>query len=196
MNITRKSLAHWNYFLSLESDLVTITRYIEIDPMNFRTFSVELAKLFLASTSEVDVVLKLLCKCLKSNLNPRSIGQYRKIITEKMPQLIEEPVRIPRYSIEFDPWKKWRVEKSKNPDWWKNYNYVKHHRDKYFAEANLENVLKSLSGLFVVVSFYYKCLFDSKRESPMSMRGLFVNLEPSTVLFRLKPEYYSFIHFG
>ena len=53
---------HGNYFLALEHDLEVISRYIKFREENFDVFSIELARLLLASASEVDVIAKLLCK--------------------------------------------------------------------------------------------------------------------------------------
>jgi hypothetical protein len=61
-NDDRLPLNHWNYFLPLESDLKNISRYIEIHPKNFKTFSIGLTQLFLATCSEIDVILKEICK--------------------------------------------------------------------------------------------------------------------------------------
>lgn len=43
-----------------------------------------------------------------------------------------------------------------NPEWWASYNNVKHHRLDSYAEANLGNVLRALSGLFVPLSCLYR----------------------------------------
>ena len=32
------------------------------------------------------------------------------------------------------PWDTWN--QNQNPDWWRKYQLVKHHRDQYFADAN------------------------------------------------------------
>jgi hypothetical protein len=34
---------HWNYFLALEKDLETVSRYIEFSRDNLNTYSIELA---------------------------------------------------------------------------------------------------------------------------------------------------------
>ncbi len=53
---------HWNYFIAMERNLEDISRYIEFHNDNFQTYSIELAHLFLAAASEVDVIAKLVCK--------------------------------------------------------------------------------------------------------------------------------------
>jgi len=65
---TGETLLHWNYFLALESDLERVSRYIEFDKANFKTYSIELAHLLLAASSEVDVVAKTLCQRIDSKI--------------------------------------------------------------------------------------------------------------------------------
>ena len=62
------SLIHWNYFLALESDLAQVSRYIEFDSNNYRTYSIELSHLLLASSSEVDVIAKGICGFFRTRL--------------------------------------------------------------------------------------------------------------------------------
>ena len=49
---------HWNYFLAVEADLIELSRFVEFNPKNYNCFSVEMAKLLMASAGEVDVVLQ------------------------------------------------------------------------------------------------------------------------------------------
>jgi len=51
-------LLHWNYFLALEHDLDQASRFIEFSEQNFPVYSIELAHIFLATCSEIDVVQK------------------------------------------------------------------------------------------------------------------------------------------
>ena len=54
--------SYWQYFLAIEADFAATARYVEICQDNFDTYSVEYAKLLLASSSETDVLCKVLCK--------------------------------------------------------------------------------------------------------------------------------------
>jgi hypothetical protein len=47
---------HWNYFLALEQDLETVSRYVECTSDNHKIYSIELAHLLFAAASEVDVI--------------------------------------------------------------------------------------------------------------------------------------------
>ena len=42
MAITQQpALLHWNYFLALEADLGTLSRFVELTANNFATYSIE-----------------------------------------------------------------------------------------------------------------------------------------------------------
>ena len=60
-------LIHWSYFLALEEDIQRLSRFVEFNSNNFATFSLEMSHILLASSSEVDVVLKMLCKAFAPN---------------------------------------------------------------------------------------------------------------------------------
>ena len=55
---------HWNYYLALDNDMARVSRFIEFNPANLQVFSLELAHLLFAASSEVDVVAKALCDVL------------------------------------------------------------------------------------------------------------------------------------
>jgi len=66
-------LLHWNYFLALESDLDRVSRYVEFTTYNYTTYSLEMAHLLLAAGSEIDVVLKSLCKKVNPTIEASNI---------------------------------------------------------------------------------------------------------------------------
>jgi hypothetical protein len=103
----KESLLHWNYFLALASDLEEVSRFVEFNDKNFKTYSIELAHLLLAAASEVDVVAKGICGLLKPRARAQNIEHYRKIIIGNIPEFFREKVFIPRYNIELHPWSNW-----------------------------------------------------------------------------------------
>lgn len=145
---------HWNYFLALESDLERLSRYVEFTVDNYATYSLEMAHLLLASASEVDVVLKGLCKKIQPRRKPQNIEQYRKIVAPQFPKLSSMKIRIPRYGLDITPWDNWQSDQA--PDWWRAYNRVKHQRDSYFSEAKLQYTVAVVAGLFAVVLYFYQ----------------------------------------
>lgn len=152
------SYVHWNYYIALEQDLSKTSRFIEFSEANFKTYSIELAHLFLAASSEIDVVLKLLCNIKNNDKAHKNINDYKKTIAEVLPHLINARCLISRYGLELQPWSDWNGEN--NPFWWQSYNNVKHHRDKFFNEANLENTLNAVAALGLVTLYYYREVFS------------------------------------
>lgn len=154
--ITTTSLAipHWNYFLALEQDLEKISRFIEFDDKKIDCFSIEIARVLLASTSEVDVVCKQLCQATNSASKATKIKAYCDEITAAFPNMIDFQIRMPRYGLAFTPWVNWREKKA--PDWWKANNKIKHERDSQYHQGNLKNALNSVAALFIMILYLYK----------------------------------------
>ena len=154
---------YWQYFLTIESDFAATARYVEICTENFKTYSVEYAKLLLAAASEVDVLCKLLCENLDPSASRDNINHYCACIAPRT-DLHAEKVLIRRYDIELEPWAAWAG--NSNPPWWRSYNNVKHQRDQFYPEANLENCINSVAALFVLVIYLHKADGSNARLEP------------------------------
>ena len=153
-----QSFIHWNYFVALENNLAQVSRYIEFDKKNFKTYSIELAHLLLASASEVDVIAKGICSFLEPMARAENINNYQAIIRRNLPEFVKEIVYVPRFNLTLKPWSNWNA--NTNPLWWRSYNKVKHERNEHFPEANLKNVLNSMGGLLITVFYFYKLKFQ------------------------------------
>ncbi len=149
-----KSLLHWNYFLALESDVERLSRFVEFTSSNFGTYSVEIAHLFLATASEVDVVAKLLCNQVDGTTKVDNIEKYRNVLRRCLPEIERSIVTIPRYGLELHPWSSWL--NNETPEWWQAHNKVKHQRGEHFASANLMNLLNAMAGIFLLILYYYR----------------------------------------
>lgn len=164
---------HWNYLLALDSDLVTLSRYVDFCEHNFECYSIEIVRILLAAAAEVDVVCKQLCQKVEPTSVADSIGGYRKELTRAFPEIPKIVVSIPRYGLNLQPWQSWEdTAGDENPQWWTAYNKVKHHRHTHYDRANLENGLNAVAGLFVIVLHLYEeqaCLGRLK-PSPQLLR--------------------------
>jgi len=69
-------LLHWSYFLALEEDLLQLARYVEFSNANFKAYSIEMAHLLLASSSESDVLLKMICNVYDPKKSMGSIPYF------------------------------------------------------------------------------------------------------------------------
>jgi hypothetical protein len=183
----RETLLHWNYYLALDSDLMNVSRYIEFTGANFGTYSIELAHILLASSSEVDVLAKAICHHLKPKRSAANITQYRQIITTSLDGFSHQVVLVPRFALTLQPWSNWADAES--PDWWRGYNDVKHHRDEHFPDASLKNALNSLGALFIV-NFHYYRLEAGLDMSPQGKKNTTRLLEPESQLVKFDDEYY------
>ncbi len=180
MIIEEEKRIYWNYFLSLESDLEKLSRYIEFTNNNFQTYSIELAKMLLSVCSEIDVIAKLLCKREDSSKQANNITDYCAILTDKIPPLCMLNVFLPKHGLKLTPWENW--QKQSAPDWWHGYNNVKHERNKNYEDANLKNTLNSMSGLFLFLLYLYK---DNSYKC---------QLDPMPALFTLDDQYIDYRH--
>ncbi|MEJ1357427.1 MAG: hypothetical protein RPU51_04520 [Candidatus Sedimenticola sp. (ex Thyasira tokunagai)] len=151
---------HWNYFLSLEDDIDRLSRFIEFTKKNFDCFSLELARVLLTASSEVDVVAKQYCKSLDAKSKAQSIGKYKIAILEGNPGFPDTVIKMPRFGLTFTPWSSWNTEEV-SPHWWQSNNKVKHQRHTHFDRANLKNTLNSVAGLFSLLIHYYKHQIDT-----------------------------------
>lgn len=181
---TSEKNIYWGYYLALESDLEKLARYIEFDESNFETHSIELAHLLLAASSEVDVVMKELCKLLSPESKLVNIDSYQEIIKEHMTPIISKNVISNRYGLTLSPWSNW--DDSKSPDWWRGYNNIKHDRSIHFSKANLKNVLNSMAGLFITnIYFNNEKICSENERALLDMRHTITQLVPGSNLFRL-----------
>lgn len=183
----KESLLHWNYFLALEKDLEDVSRYVEFSTKNFRTYSIELAHLLLASASEFDVIAKGICGLFEPDSNAGNIHEYHEILMRHIPEVRKEKAFVPRFGLTLRPWMSWKTDQS--PFWWRSYNKVKHQRDEHYTDANLKNALNSMAGLFIAILYYYKTKFADELDSDDN-REITRLLKPESELLRFSDNYY------
>lgn len=182
-----KSKLHWNYFLALEQDLERVSRYVEFCESNLLVFSIELARILLAASSEVDVLAKRICEQVAPGTPSRNMNEYRSVMTKaahrsdrtgvSLPDVSSMQVLVPRYGLTLTPWKSWAD--NKNPDWWQSYNKVKHERDEHFNQASLRNSLDAMGALLIFNFCLYR--FDVIKRTPHAFTA-------KTITYELKPD--------
>jgi len=107
----KKSLVqmHWDYFLLLEKDLITIVETIDLCKDNNNVYGPHITQLILLTGSELDVALKSFATAVSPNSEAVSkrqanMGDYRKVIDEKvLKQFSTEQVKILRSEILLAP---------------------------------------------------------------------------------------------
>lgn len=179
---------HWNYFLALERDLEVVSRYIELNELNFNVFSIELAHLLFAAASEVDVVAKLLCEKVAPAAPRGNINDYKAALLAAIPDLPETPVFVLRHGLSFKPWSNWSGQD--NPLWWRSYNNVKHERDAFFHEATLKNALNALGALLILTLHYYARQLAPQPNTVLALKDTTSKLQPNSTLIHLESGWY------
>lgn len=154
---------YWQYFLSLETDLITTSRYIEFSGVNdsavennHKTFSTELLRIFLTACAECENILKNL-----TGSNSDIKGLRDAIINSHYSTLSNQSIFCPAHNLNFTPWESWNEPQPNNsPQWWKDHNAVKHGRandtNSNYHLANVFNTLSSVAALMCLLFEYYK----------------------------------------
>jgi hypothetical protein len=155
---------YWEYYLSIEADIKRLKRYIEFDKKNLKCFSLNNASLLMTSTQEADVILKEIIK-IESKRSLDSERKYRDYFLssglKKHVRLLNIKTKINHSDLEFTPFENWLYNKT--PIWWTANNKIKHKRTEKFDLANLENVLNSISALFILNVYYIEMCSPDKQ---------------------------------
>lgn len=122
----------WVYYLNLEERFLNTTKYVAVASNNYQTYSIEYISLLLGICSEIDVILKEICSFNQDDF--KNINDYFIKIASKFPDIFQETVICSFSSIKLTPFANW--SSSTPPDWWQNYNKVKHGRLNNFMAGN------------------------------------------------------------
>lgn len=150
-------LKYWQYYMALENDFIKTNRYVQLDTNNYETFSIEFTKQYQAICSEIDVVCKEICNFYGDTTSGK-FPQYTSTILTNYADITRKTINVGLNSrIKLVPFKDWEKDPNyKSPKWWSDYNSVKHSRHINFKNANLKNVLSSLSGLYILEKYLLK----------------------------------------
>jgi hypothetical protein len=159
---------HWNYFLSVEDDLMRLSRFIEFNELNYECFSIENTRILIAAAAETEVICRQICKQLAPTSSANNIMEFRDEIINGYPRFSQLSVSIPRYGITLLPWDSWN-KPGNVPKWWTAYNKMKHERDSHYHLASLENVLNAVAGLYVASLYLH---IDKVRSDTLRPRTL------------------------
>jgi hypothetical protein len=181
---------HWAFFTALEQDIEVAARYVEPQPKNYGTFSIEMCRVLFAASSECEVVLKGTTALFGVNSERFNIEQLREEITKHVPDLVQEEVSIPRYGLTLDPWSNWKAPTPGPPDWWTSYNRVKHQRGDFYEQGNLQNALNATAALMVATVYFYHAELSAAAGTAADFRDVTEKLVPESRVFRLNDKRY------
>jgi len=169
---------HWNFFLALERDVDVLSRYVEFDRRNYHCFSIEIARILVSASGEVDVVAKQICHAANRHSTAHDMVDYRRELIRVYPRIPDVRVKVPRFGLELKPWEQWKRHNGV-PLWWTAYNRIKRERNAQYHGATLKHALNAVAGLFVMVLHLYR---DKAQAG---------DLLPSPQLFRPDDAHYS-----
>ena len=171
---------YWDYYLTIEDDLITASRYVEFVEDNYCCYSVEFARILLVVCSELDMAFKVLCQTIDPSSKADKIKAYHPVITGKFKNFVNVKRYVRSFKLVLDPFKDW--DGTKPPHWWTfGYNKIKHQRNVYFHHANLKNTLDATAALQIVLFHLYS--LQERREdggfAPADMPRLMVTYYPT-----------------
>ena len=203
VNITKFQInekTHWRYYLELEAELLSTRKYVDFDPANFKTFSVEYLKLYQAVCSEIDVFGKVLA----AEINPAFVpGDSKNTILKWWYEVQAWYQQLPNKKVSFcrsfdlEPWANFEVETyqdrngvtryrikdpriNHNPAWWKEYTDVKHQRslsdnagNLNYRKANFGNLCQAIAALYILEKNYFAQIGDEEGKAYMGKSEIF-----------------------
>lgn len=147
---------YWKHYLDLENEVFELDKYCYITNDNDNTYSRKYLELILSICSEIDIVLKAICKIKDNSFDPKNSGidEYREIINNSFGSFKNEILCVTKTEYaDVTPFKQFSTQYS--PSWWVDYNQIKHHRDENnnFKKAKLGNVIRSLCALHLSLQY-------------------------------------------
>lgn len=152
-------------YINIEKELRNIFNYIEPDEKNKNTFSLELYNLFIRACTEVELNCKEILEANDAKpINGKEFNMKDYAKLEKSSLLSKYSVVFPHWRQRnavtkkseyvkkvFKPFKNFDASIKKELEWYKSYNKVKHNREKYMEEANLQNCMNAVAGILVLL---------------------------------------------
>ena len=172
---------HWEKFKILETELSTVSRYINICENNLKTHSFELSALILRACTDVEIIRKRMTE-KKDN------GSAATRLFELYPDIRDAEVFLPLWSLTFAPWK--NLPDSK-PDWWNAYEEIKHDNSSSIQAGTLEYFLKSLSGLYILLLYYDRLLYSTKDKNNNEDRIDFEYNAIEVIYFKVQSPHFT-----
>lgn len=145
---------HVRIYENLKDEVLDLFKYIEPNTSNFSTYSIKIHSLLVRICIEVEGLFKSIFIANGFEFSKKIKGDillYSRI--EKSHRLSDYAVSLSALgSHVFSPFESFKepILDSRSPSWYKAYNATKHDSYSNFSQANLENLLSALSGLFTV----------------------------------------------
>lgn len=157
-----------NYFAMLEDRLFNTERYVACEQDNLKTYSLEFVSIINECGGLINGFCVELCNLEEHKKDEYDIRDYKNYIIKHYNQYIENIVYCGRFTLM--PWQRLKSETGNSPKWWGIYNSIKHGGSAQFKEANLENTISCMAGMFSLL-----CMYDIERFGTRmsNLRGFF-----------------------
>ena len=143
-----------------ECDFIDLIKMIEFESDNYGTYSPTIKDLILSTGSQIEIACKELCNIVSPQSSPSNIDQYRNILKD-FKNFSIQGVIFSKDSLTYTPWIEWKNDI--NPQWWKDYNKVKHNGINEEKRGNIKNAFDSLAALFMLNRFLCRELSNGSR---------------------------------
>lgn len=200
---------YWNYYMGLEADFVSTERFVsfdlgtnnlygqnedEVEKGNSMTYSIEYVRQIQAICSEIDVLLKEICKTINEDERAENMKEYSSMVLSDIFWRKITCQKIDFRRTELQPFKNWKSgEDYQAPEWWLGYNAVKHNRIENYKRANLKNVVNALAGLFILENYFVKKITEGTEENdvPDDMSQIFKMKDWETKRVVIGKDFYA-----
>lgn len=171
MPITDKSIKYsfLAEFHIIISDFQIILNFIEPSDENLKTFSHRIFELLLRTATSFEAVSKRILIHDGYRTRPEKMNIKDYFTLNKAYKLSKYDLTIDswRSGVKIlDPYKPWQNDTYSRLPWYTAYNNSKHDRHQNFKEANLENLLNAIGGLFILLySQFGSDVFNNYQEN-------------------------------
>ena len=150
---------YWRYYLSIEKMMTNTSQYVCPSKQNKNTYSDEFMKIILLSCSEIDSILKVICKENNVILKDKDYNMYEYArVLEKQDGIKDRafsPVCDTSSRDKFFVCLPFKNLDSQKPyaglSWWEAYQKLKHNRVENAIIGNLENAVYAITAHFVLL---------------------------------------------
>lgn len=159
---------YWSYYLSIEKMLKDTSRFVASSYENKNTYSDEFAKIILLSCSEIDSILKIICKLkgVEKKDNEYNMKIYVQVLSEieDIKEIAYSPypsTYIDERSLIVFPFKE--IDKNKKYgglSWWNTYQALKHNRLESAEKGNLYNAVSAVAAHYILMRTLIEFLYD------------------------------------
>ncbi len=164
---------YWSYYLSIEKMMKNTSQYVCPSKNNRYTYSDEFMKIILLSCSEIDSILKAVCKEKNVVLEDKkyNMSVYAKVLLNQKD--IKEWAFTPDCTTSSRgcnyicyPFKDLDENKPYGGlSWWEDYQKLKHNRLDNAEVGNLENAIFAITAHYILIRIMMDMLSeDSGRE--------------------------------